>query len=122
MKRILSVALIIVTLIFCISGCSKSVEEKFVGTWELVDHNVSYTPLLSKPISEMTLYSDGTCKVGNESGTWRIIDGTLEIGEFYNYIEITCSNFSFKGDQLILENVNRNSRDDGDTMIYKRVK
>ncbi|MEE0914829.1 MAG: leucine-rich repeat protein [Ruminococcus sp.] len=58
----------IMMTVFCSCGDSQS---KLVGTWYRVSGKTT--------VDTVTLYSDGTCSVDNESGTWTVVDNTLKI-------------------------------------------
>ena len=118
LKRTLTMLLAIIFLVSCtvvFSACDKkttkrehsnttedqapSSEEMLIGKWELISGSTDN--------EKMTLYSDGICLIGNESGTWKVEGTDLIImggysGRFWNHDNFAAE-FSLSGDRLTID-------------------
>jgi len=83
---------------------TEGIEDQLLGTWNLVSQrSVKTNHKTSYNLKVLKIYSDGTCFVEGEYGTWKILDGELVIlgscgGKF-------LSRDSFSGGFTVRDNI-----------------
>lgn len=99
MKKIVSVALAAILIVFIFASCaSKSDESELVGKWELAEGSATMS---LKFVRDIEFFSDGTVQGDDTGGNYSIEDGKLKI--YYAAMDSYVYYYELDGDVLILK-------------------
>lgn len=112
MKKIISVALAVILVVFLFASCaSKSDESELVGKWELAEGSATMS---LKFVRDIEFFSDGTVQGDDTGGRYSIEDGKLKI--YYAAMDSYVYYYELDGDVLILK------ENETDEKVHKYVR
>ncbi len=137
MKKILILLLSCVLITLNVTACA-SKENKLIGTWEMeiaykndngnklyIENYYEKAKYGVDHCRKIEFFSDGTCKVDGEYGTWKITDNKLFVlgqygGEFWSSSSIS-GEFKVSRNKLEFFDASIDGGSDNINLIYKKI-